>query len=69
MAKREKVVVRRAIVSRTLEILAFDNTFARVPEAFYVTLNPTPFSEPLYLVSFNSDAPGLIQCRRRSVVE
>ena len=45
---------------RRLEDLAFDNTYARLPEAFYAKLNPTPFSEPSYLVSFNPSAAGLI---------
>ncbi len=45
---------------RTLEGLAFDNTYARQPEAFYSKLNPTPFSDPPYLVSFNPDAAALL---------
>lgn len=45
---------------RALEELSFDNTYARLPEAFYAKLNPTPFSEPPYLVSFNPAAAGLI---------
>jgi uncharacterized protein YdiU (UPF0061 family) len=45
---------------RRLEDLAFDNTYARLPEAFYAKLNPTPFSEPPYLVSFNPSAAALI---------
>ncbi|HEX2054883.1 MAG TPA: YdiU family protein, partial [Nitrospiraceae bacterium] len=45
---------------RTLEQLAFDNTYARLPEAFYAKLNPTPFAEPPYLVSFNPSAATLI---------
>jgi hypothetical protein len=45
---------------RTLESLAFDNTYARLPEVFYAKLNPTPFSEPPYLVSANPDAAALI---------
>ena len=44
---------------RRLEDLAFDNTYARLPEAFYAKLNPTPFSEPPYLVSFNPSAAAL----------
>jgi hypothetical protein len=27
-----------------LETLSFDNTYARLPEALYAKLNPTPFS-------------------------
>ncbi len=45
---------------RTLETLRFDNTYARLPEAFYAKLNPTPFEQPPYLVSFNPDAAALI---------
>jgi uncharacterized protein YdiU (UPF0061 family) len=45
---------------RRLEDLAFDNTYARLPEAFYAKLNPTPFSEHAYLVSFNPSAAALI---------
>ena len=44
----------------TLETLSFDNTYARLPEAFYAKLNPTPFSDPPYLVSANPDAAALI---------
>ena len=43
-----------------LETLSFDNTYARLPEAFYSKLNPTPFSEPPHLVSFNPLAAKLI---------
>lgn len=57
------------MLQRSLEQLAFDNTFARLPEAFYAKLNPTPFSHAPYLVSFNPDAAALIRCRRRSLVE
>ena len=45
---------------RKLEELAFDNTYARLPEAFHAKLNPTPFSEAPYLVSFNPSAAALI---------
>lgn len=45
---------------RALEDLSFDNTYARLPGAFYAKLNPTPFSEPPYLVSFNPAAATLI---------
>ena len=45
---------------RQLETLSFDNTYVRLPEAFYSKLNPTPFSEPPYLVSFNPAAAELI---------
>jgi len=45
---------------RRLETLAFDNTYARLPEAFYARLSPTPFSDAPYLVSFNPSAAELI---------
>src|SRR5215470_10067144 len=52
-----------------LEQLQFDNTYARLPEAFYAKLNPTPFSTPPYLVHANPAAAELIdldlgQCTR-----
>ena len=34
----------------TLETLAFDNAFARLPPAFYTRLEPEPLPEP-YLVA------------------
>jgi uncharacterized protein YdiU (UPF0061 family) len=43
-----------------LETLRFDNTYARLPEAFYARLAPTPFSSRPYLISFNADAAALI---------
>ena len=45
---------------RQLETLTFHNTYARLPEAFYAKLNPTPFSSSPYLVSFNAAAADLI---------
>jgi hypothetical protein len=45
---------------RTLETLAFDNSYARLPDAFYAKLNPTPFSDEPYLVGFNVAAAALI---------
>ena len=45
---------------RHLETLSFDNSYARLPAAFYAKLNPTPFSSPPYLVSFNPAAAQLI---------
>ena len=45
---------------RTLEDLRFDNTYARLPEAFSARLEPTPFTSLPYLVSFNPDAAALI---------
>jgi len=43
----------------TLEALQFDNTYARLPEAFYRRVMPTPLPAP-HLVSFNPDAAALI---------
>jgi uncharacterized protein YdiU (UPF0061 family) len=45
---------------RQLEEIKFDNTYARLPEALYAKLNPTPFSEPPHLISFNPAAAELI---------
>ncbi len=45
---------------RTLEQLTFDNSYARLPGAFYAKLNPTPFSSPPYLVHANPAAAALI---------
>src|SRR6185437_11447249 len=45
---------------RTLETLSFDNTYARLPQAFYARLNPTPFGAPPYLVHANQAAAELI---------
>lgn len=45
---------------RTLETLSFDNTYARLPEAFYARLNPTPFNSPPYLIHANQSAAELI---------
>jgi serine/tyrosine/threonine adenylyltransferase len=44
---------------RKLTELDFDNTYARLPEAFYTKLAPTPLPAP-YLVSFNPAAAELI---------
>ncbi len=43
----------------TLETLPFDNTYARLPEAFYSRLYPTPLERP-HLVAFNPEAAALI---------
>src|SRR5436853_7940654 len=45
---------------RQLETLSFDNSYARLPEAFYAKLNPTPFSSPPYLLHANNSAAELI---------
>ncbi len=54
---------------RTLETLAFDNTYARLPQVFYAKLNPTPLESPPYLIHANHAAAKLIdldpeQCQR-----
>jgi len=48
------------MTKRQLETLSFANTYARLPEAFYSKLSPTPVSESPYLVSFNPAAAELI---------
>jgi len=48
------------MAGRPLEALLFDNTYARLPEAFYAKLNPTPFSSPPYLVHANRAAAELV---------
>ena len=45
---------------RRLETLSFDNTYGRLPAAFYAKLNPTPFASSPYLVSVNPAAADLI---------
>jgi protein adenylyltransferase len=46
-------------MTRTLETLHFDNTFARLPEVFYAKVTPSPLKNP-FLVAFNPDAAALI---------
>lgn len=48
------------MAQRTLETLVFDNTYARLPQAFYARVNPTPFCVPPYLVHANPAAAELI---------
>jgi len=48
------------MAQHTLETLAFDNTYARLPQAFYASVNPTPFSAPPYLIHANPTAVELI---------
>lgn len=42
-----------------LETLNFDNTYARLPDAFFAHQPPTPMTDP-YMVSFNADVAKLI---------
>lgn len=60
IAKSETLMIQKAMARRTLETLSFDNTYARLPQAFYTKLNPTPFGSPPYLVHANSVAAELI---------
>jgi len=53
-------MVHRAMTRHCLEMLSFDNTYARLPQAFYARLNPTPFTAPPYLVHANPVAAALI---------
>lgn len=46
----------------TLESLTFDNGFARLPEAYYSRVCPTPVPDP-YLVSYSPEAAALIDLR------
>lgn len=45
---------------RKLEQLDFDNSFSRLPAAFYSRLAPTPFDRPPYLISLNPQVAELI---------
>ena len=42
-----------------LDSLQFENTYARLPEAFYARVKPTPLTNP-HLVAFNADAAALL---------
>jgi uncharacterized protein YdiU (UPF0061 family) len=44
----------------TLETLTFNNSYARLPAAFYAKVNPTPFSAPPFLISANPPAAALL---------
>ncbi len=44
---------------RHLTDLPFDNSYARLPSAFYEVVDPTPLPDP-YLVAFNPDAAALL---------
>ena len=60
MAQVERVVVHRDMPLRVLDELVFDNSYARLPDAFYAKLNPPPFNSPPYLVHANPAAAALI---------
>ncbi|MDC8449693.1 MAG: YdiU family protein [Nitrospira sp.] len=53
-------MLQRIMTRRTLETLSFDNTYARLPQAFYARLNPTPFNAPPYLMHADRAAAELI---------
>lgn len=53
-------MIQKDMAQRILETLAFDNTYARLPQAFYARLNPTPFSAPPNLIHANQVAAELI---------
>ncbi len=42
-----------------LDTLVFDNSYARLPPAFYQVVDPTPLPDP-YLVAFNPEAAALL---------
>lgn len=48
------------MTQRPLERLALDNSYARLPEAFYAKVSPTPFASSPSVVAFNTDAALLI---------
>ena len=50
---------------RTLETLSLDNSYARLPEAFYAKVNPTPFASPPFLISANPSAAALLDLDSR----
>ena len=45
---------------RPLEQLGFDNSFGRLPAAFYSRVAPTPFEQAPYLISFNQQVAELL---------
>ncbi len=53
-------MIHRGMSKRTLETLSFDNTYGRLPQAFYARLNPTSFSAPPWLIHANRSAAELI---------
>ena len=50
---------------RPITSLDFDNSYRRLPPAFYQVVDPTPLPAP-YLVSFNPDAAALVDLDPRS---
>lgn len=60
IANRKGLMVQNSMTQCTLETLAFDNTYARLPEAFSAKLHPTPFQSPPYVIHANPAAAELI---------
>ena len=56
----KELVVQNNMTRRTVETLVFDNTYARLPQAFYAKLHPTPFGSPPYLIHANPAAAELL---------
>ena len=54
------VIIDSMTLLRSLETLALDNSYARLPEAFYARVNPTPFTAPPFLISANPSAMALL---------
>jgi hypothetical protein len=52
---------------RTIEQLNFQNSFAKLTQAFYSRVEPTPLPSP-YVVSFNADAAKLIDLHHTEVL-
>ena len=50
----------------TLESLRFDNSYARLPDAHYARVCPTPVPDP-YLVAYSRDALSLLDLDEREV--
>jgi len=59
VANVETVVSHKAMAGRTLGRLPFDNTYARLPQAYHARRNPTPFSASPYLVHANPEPAAL----------
>ena len=52
-------IAKAELGALNLEALRFDNSYSRLPPAFYTRLSPTPLPDP-YLVAFNPAAADLI---------
>jgi uncharacterized protein YdiU (UPF0061 family) len=47
-------------MKQSLDSLAFSNSFAKLPDAFYSRVTPTPFAKPPRLLHFNAEAAALL---------